>query len=715
MYVLLSMLGEWIELPVECGLEQDASGRLRQLSVKGEALSAARKLADALTAVGLPVDRLEVVDVEGQSEIRFDLDVTSNRPDCLGHLGVARELSVILDRPFKRPEMPCLAWIEGEQEAGCVRIEDAEGCDQYVGLRIREVEVRPSPDWLRRRLLALGQRPIHNVVDATNLVLFELGQPLHAFDADCLEGGWIHVRRARTGERIVTLDGLERELGEEILVIADGERAVAVAGVMGGQETAVSSSTRNVFLESAHFQPRRIRRAARMLALGTEASYRFERGTDPAICKEAALRCAALLTELGGGRLEVPGYAVQVNPLPRLDWELELEQLERFAGRSFELPTVKRIFAFLGFEPVEKGPGRLVGKVPSFRLPDFVARPGEPGSQPLAEAQDLYEEVLRHVGLDAIPSTLPNLGGADSGWHVGFVRRRKAQDVLRALGLAETISWSFQSEKQDQSFPRLREEGPAVRVANPISDRHTVLRRSLLPHLVEAAVFNLRHGASAVRLFEVGCLFPGKEAEEVEAIAWIAGGRSEVLWDREPELDLFTVKGWGECLLRVLGVRSFLVEPAELPGVVPTTGGWWCLSNGSRIGWFGRLLEVEGTVPLFAGEVLLSELGPAEPPAVKAPPRLPAVVADYTLLHPLSVSWKEIAAVVTSWQRPPCEGFVLLDRYRGPQVPEGWVATTLRCTYRALDRALTQEEVNAVQAELAELLEERFGRRAFAS
>ncbi len=712
MYVLLSCLGEWIDLPAACGVERDSTGRARQVSAASEALRAARQLADALTRVGLAVEGVELLDLEGQQEIRFDIDVTSNRPDCLGHLGIARELSAILDQPLIEPKLPPSSWVEGSGEVGCVRIEDLTGCDRYVGLEIREVEVRPSPDWLRRRLLALGQRPIHNIADATNLVLFDLGQPLHAFDLDRLEGGSIRVRRAAPRERLVTLDGVERELHEELLVIADDKRPVAVAGVLGGEETAVSASTRNLFLESAHFEPRLIRRASRFLGVTTDASQRFERGADWGICRLAALRCAALIAELAGGNLELPGLEVRIGTHPELGWELQLEQLERFAGQSLCLASVKRILARLGFEPRELGRGRLVGTVPSFRLPDFTPRPSsEPGGPLVAEAQDIYEEVLRLVGLDTLPATLPTLRGTDPGENRSLARRRRAQDVLVALGLAETISWSFQSEEQDRCLPRLRESGPAVRIANPISDRHTVLRRSLVPHLLEAAQFNLRHDAGAVRLFEVGCLFPGADSEEVEAVAWIAGGRSEVLWDREPELDLFRVKGWGERLLEAVGVREFEVEPGDLPGVVAQTGGWWCLPHGNRIGWFGQLVDQEGGVSLFAGEVLLSACEDRGLRRVVAPPRLPGIVADTTIVHPVSVRWSQLAAAVAEWKRAPLESFQLLDRYRGPQIPEGWVATTLRCTYRAPDRALTQEEVNEVHGQLAQQLELRFGRR----
>lgn len=710
MYALLSWLGEWVELPRECGVERGESGRARQASAGAREMRAARELADALTNVGLAVDGVEALEIEGAWEIRLELDVTSNRPDCLGHLGIARELSAILDRPLSVPDLPPGDWLEGDRGAGPVRIEDPEGCDRYAALVVRDLKIGPSPDWLRRRLLAVGQRPIHNVVDATNYVLFELGQPLHAFDWDRIEGPEIRVRRARAGERLRTLDGVDRELGSETLVIADRLRPVALAGILGGEATAVTGATRAVLLESAHFQPGLVRRGARRLGLHTDASHRFERGTDPEICRLAALRCAALLREAAGGRIVEPGFEVRTGERRRLRWELDCDRLARFSGKALDEETVRRILTRLGFEPVSVRPGLLSGFVPSFRGPDFTPRPG-PSGEPLAEAQDLYEEVLRHVGFDGLPSTLPSLGGADPGGSGAEKRRRKVQDLLASFGFAETISWSFQSVEQDRRFPKLCGDGRPVELANPLSERHAVLRRSLVPQLVEAALHNLRHEQRRVRLFEVGSLFSSAEAEELEAVALVAGGRSEILWDREPEIDLFHVKGWGEALFQLLGVEGLRSEPAELAGVASGTGGWWRSPAGTPLGWFGRILEEESPIPLFVAEALLSGLELGSPRRVEAPPRLPGISADYTLVHPAGVRWQAVAGELGAWVRPPLERFVLLERYRGPQLPPDCVATTIRCFYRAPDRALTQDEVNAVHAQLALHLEGRFGRK----
>ncbi|HSM52525.1 MAG TPA: phenylalanine--tRNA ligase subunit beta, partial [Thermoanaerobaculia bacterium] len=464
------------------------------------------EVAARLTAIGHSVEGIEG---EGESAI-LDVDVTTNRPDRMNHRGLARELAAALGRPLRPlPEPPPTP--EAPAPVG-VAIEAPGDCSRYVALVLEGVAVGPSPEWLARRLAAIGLRPINNVVDVTNYVLWDLGQPLHAFDLDRLADGEIRVRRARAGERLVTLDGVERSLHPEVLVIADRDRPVALAGIMGGRESEVGPATRRVLLESAHFDRRRTRLAARALGMHTDASHRFERGADPEICRVAAERAAALLAACAGARLA--GSACEERACATAEFRRRLEgtRLDALSGAPVPAASVEGWLAALGFGPRRTLDGEAwEGEIPSFRAADFEPRIAEREGRPIAEAwpADLYEEVLRLHGLDRIPSTLPRLAGPDAGRDETHRSRERLRDHLAYCGLAEAIHFAFHDRAADARFPGVGDVGEPVALANPISERYTVLRRSLLPSLVETAGFNCRRGAATVRLFETGRLFPG--------------------------------------------------------------------------------------------------------------------------------------------------------------------------------------------------------------
>ena len=690
-------------------------------------LEAPQTLADQLTAAGLAVESIaELVPGVGARGFAFEVEVTSNRPDAMCHFGLARELAVILGRPLRRSEVPAFASAVTDGASGAVTLVDPEGCPRYVARAIRGVRVGPSPEWLVERLEAIGSRSINNVVDATNYVLWELGQPLHAFDLATIPAGEdrdqreIRVRRAFQGERLTTLDGKERALDPEILVIADRAKAIGLAGIMGGLVTEVTAKTTDVLLESAHFDRRRVRIGAKRLQLHTDASHRFERGVDFELCDEASRRCAALIQELAGGRVDALATDAIARQPPRVAWTLEAAALERFAGIEIGDTEIEAILGGLGFAPERQSPAaerRWQGVVPGWRAGDFEPRRSG-ASAGEAYPQDLFEEILRHVGYARIPATLPLLGGVDAGSNRAHERAGHARDLLAALGYAETIHYAFQPREWDARFPVV--EGPGeigvepLALANPLSERYAVLRRSLVPNLVAGAESNANYGAAGVRLFEVGHLFPGGQAQETsnerEAIAWVAGGESGGKWDARPEIDLFAAKGVGEALFDALGARPFAVESAELPGLVAGTGAHWRGEDGTAVGWFGRVASTELPFALFAGEVLLDRLPKVRAKqAVVSPPRLPGVSADLTLTHPLSLTWAELAFAIESADVDLLVGFRLKERYQGAGVPAGAVATTITFDYHGGDRSLTQEEVNTRHAALQAELEQRFG------
>ncbi len=689
----------------------------------------ARDLGRRLTSAGLAVEQV----VPRGGDLLLDVEVTTNRVDAMCHVGLAREIAVVLDEPLLRPPAQPAESVEPAAELAQVEVEDWEGCPHYVARVVRGVTVGPSPEWLRRRLEAIGQRPINNVVDVTNYVLWELGQPLHAFDLGRLAGRRVVVRRARPGESLVTLDGALRALDGETLVIADAERPVALAGVMGGADSEVTAATRDVLLESAHFDRRRVRKTARRLGLHTDASHRFERGTDPEGCLEAAGRAARLLSEVAGG--VVAHGAIDRRSSEAPSWTprgfLDLGLLAAFAGAEVPRADVKRWLTGLGFRLRALDEAVWEVTVPSWRAFDIEPQPSEEGKEGQVYPADLYEEVLRLYGYDRVPPALPAIAGPDAPPDRRAARRRRLRDHLAACGYAEAVNLAFVDQALDRAYPSLRPSAPALELANPLSERLSLLRRSLVPGLVESARFNQRRGAPAVELFEVGrVFFPAAGAargsepplpEQPEVVALVCGGRRGTPWDhrspaREPsrlgarDLDLFDLKGALESLAETAGA-PLEARPADLPGLARGVAAELLL-RGELVGFMGQLAAEEG-YPLFAAELLVEPLTASDAAlAVTPPSRLPGVAADFTLTHRIETAWAEIERAVRQASPPDLVSFGLKDRYRGPGVPEGAVNTTLAFLYNAGDRSLTQEEVNERQMALNRELERRFGWRA---
>ncbi|HEX4952473.1 MAG TPA: phenylalanine--tRNA ligase subunit beta [Thermoanaerobaculia bacterium] len=664
----------------------------------------ANELAARLTAAGFSVEHQETVG----TDTVLDIEVTTNRVDAMCHFGLAREVATLYDRPLRSPAASLTEDPEPTAGAITLHLDHPDGA-RYAARIIRGVTVAPSPAWLVERLAALGLRSINNVVDVTNYVLWELGQPLHAFDLATLGGATIRVRRARAGEELVTLDGQKRALDPDVLVIADAERPIGLAGVMGGLETEVTATTRDVLLESAHFNPKAVRRGARKLGMHTDASHRFERGADPGACAAALDRAAHLLQELAGGRV-LAGVA-DARFVPEQSWllhgTLDLARLVRFLGVDVAAQQVECWLAGLGFELTPAGEGRYTVTVPTWRYYD--CHPLRPSGE-VWEA-DLFEEVARLHGLDAIPSTLPRLVGAEPPASVAVRRRRVVKSYLAASGFAEAINFAFHDPESAQALPCLRPGSPPLALANPVSDRYSVMRRSLSVGLVENGRFNQRRGAGSVRLFEVGAVFverPGERfPQEIETVGLIAGGVVGSPWQGGRSLDFHDVKGVLETLAERFG-RRLEARPAVLPGLLEGATAELSL-DGRSAGYLGRLAE-EGSFALFLAELELEALG--EPPAaqrVTTPSRYPAIEADLTLNHPLEVSWAQLEVAIREGASPLLVAFELKDRYQGPGLRPGTVNSTLSFRYVAEDRSLTQEEVNHNQEALAARLAETLG------
>ncbi len=674
------------------------------------------ELARRLTGAGLAVEGVEET---ASGDTVLDVDVTTNRVDAMNHLGVAREVAVLTGRELTAPEVALAEAPEPTSEAVRIEIEAPELCSRYAARVIRGVTVGPSPEWLGRRLRAIGLRPINNVVDVTNYVLWETGQPLHGFDLAKIDGDpipMIRVREARPGERLVTLDGAERKLAPGMLVIADARRPVALAGVMGGAASEVTGATRDVLLESAWFDPASVRSTAKALGMHTDASHRFERGVDPELQARAARRAAALIAELGGGRVLAGTLDVLAPDRERRHARpailLDLDRLDAFGGVPVPEGKPTEWLRGLGFEVEPAAERKLSVTVPPWRLGD------------VSEAADLYEEVLRILGLDLIPSTLPALGEPDAPPTPRQRLRARVRRVLAASGFAEAIDYAFYSDEDAAAFPALGEgaadEAP-VRLENPLSELYAVMRRSLLPGLVASARFNTRRGAGAVRLFELGTVFGRGEDGEVterESVGLVCGGTLGTPWEGTEALDLFHLKGVLEAVaadagLEAAGPNGLLARPARLAGLRDGAAAELRV-GGRRRGILGRVAASDEAFPLWVAEI---ELAALEVPAdelersleVVPPPRLPGIEVDLTLTHSLDVPWAEIEAAIREAAAPELARFGLKDRYRGEGVPPGAVNTTIAFLYHGGERQLTQDEVNTHQQALSRRLAERFG------
>lgn len=651
----------------------------------------------------------------------LDVNAPANRGDCLGHLGLARELCALLGGrlvpPAVGPDLEALAADLDAAQLASVTIADPAGCPRYVARVIDGLTVRPSPRRFAQRLRAVGVRPISNLVDVTNYVLFELGQPLHAFDWHQVRGAAIDVRRARPGERMTTLDGNERVLVPDDLLICDAERPVALAGVMGGADSEVSPSTTRVVLESASFEPRSIRRTARRLQLPSEASQRFERGVDPELAPLAAARAAVLMARLGGGRIARGVVDAYPRPPARVSVPLRHARVQSLIGAPIGAAECEAALRRLGCEVVADGDAHWAVTPPSARAD-------------LAREVDLIEDILRVHGYGNVPATLPALRTGPARL-VDDVADR-ARRTLAAAGLAEAITFGFHSRERGAALglPAADRRAHPVAVRNPMSAEQAVMRTSLVPNLLAAAARNASFGIADVALFEVGAVFLRKEGqpldgeptelcdEPLHAAGVLAGARPRWLGPAQA-WDYFDAKGLIEHLARTLGAgtsRPLRFEAAtDIVYLHPGVAARVLDADGRVIGEVGEVhpavrerLGVEA--PVFLFDLALGMLAPPRPAQMRAVPRFPASARDVSLLLDDKIPAARVGDVIaTSAQRMSLalvESVRLAEEYRDPaRLGAGKKSMLWSITYRAPDRTLTDAEVDAAhEAIVARLL-----------
>ncbi|GJQ24359.1 hypothetical protein BIY37_03330 [Candidatus Brocadia sapporoensis] len=643
-----------------------------------------QELADQLTGAGLVVADVKPV----EDDFCLDIEVTSNRPDCLGVIGIAREVAAIVGESVRFPETNFITTDNGISQAVAVSVEDPIFCPRYTARVIYHLTVKPSPEWMQKRLRCIGLRPVNNIVDITNYVMMETGQPLHAFDLDKIAEQKILVRKARIGEEIVALNGARRALFPDMLVIADGKKPVAIAGIMGGKETEVSETTRNILLESAQFEPGQVRRTSRSLGIASDSSYRFERGTDYESVDFASQRAARLIKDCSGGEIASVAFDIKSERHEAKKITLRLKRLHAILGLEIKRDVTLDILKNLSFKILHDDDNFIEVEVPGFRSDVY-------------REIDLIEEVARIYGYDRIPvkTSISVRGNRKNTYE--FVAANVLQ-FLMGLGFYEVKTFSIVDTSPLQTV-NLWSDRENVEIVNPLRQEESRLRVSLLPGLINVKRYNLNHGTEQVKIFEIAKVYlaGSKLPQEKNCLSLLT------------DTDFLTLKGVIESLLRNLGI----VLPCE-----------WLSFSESRLFRDGRAARIQ------IGNDLLGFIGEAGPELelktasclaemdldllversnfikrYQDIPQYPAVFRDLAILVNEEVTWSSIEKYIIDTKVGFLKEIKFLDIYRGKQVPAGKKSIAFNLCFQARDRTLKGEEVDNAQQTIINALNRALG------
>ncbi|MDP8229553.1 MAG: phenylalanine--tRNA ligase subunit beta [Candidatus Gorgyraea atricola] len=664
------------------------------------------KVQQALTMTGLEVT--SVINIE--KDHIMDIEITPNRPDCLSVMGVARELAAAIDSSLKVPASIKKAYMKKGSGRGSAKVEvlDKKACPRYVGCIIKNVKVGPSPQWLVERLNAVGVRSVNNIVDITNYVLFETGQPLHAFDLDKLEGGKIIVRKTKKGESIVAIDGVKRELEPGMLIIADANSPVAIAGIMGGKHTEISEKTKTILLESAYFDPVIVRKAQRKLSLASESSYRFERGVDFGMILAASVRAQEMIKEIAGGRLKGTLTDVGGKVLNEKEIELDIDEIPRVLGIEIISTDIMDIFKRLDLNPVKKGKSKILVRCPSYR-------------QDLENGIDLIEEIARLYGYDKIPSKIPEFTiqkTYEEEKKSELLLAKELKNILCSLSLNEIVTYTLASRSSIEALG-ISLDG-LVRLQNPLSSNQEFMRPSLISEMLEVVSWNLNRGNSPIQLFEMSKIYlKGQEAGEVsEKMRLSIGmcGSTKGNWkDRPRDLEFFDLKGVVETFLPSIGIMDYKIEKAE--SFIFRDEISICIKIDKDI--IGVAGEVKPSIARKFGikqKVYLAEIDMEKilqyaqlQRKFMALPRYPSIKRDISILVDDSVSAEGIFDLIKKQGNELVRSVDVFDLYKGQQIQEGKKSLAYTVEYRSDEKTLKDEEVIQIHKNIQDSLVKELG------
>ncbi len=665
-----------------------------------------RALADILTMSGSEVKSMSR---EG-NDVVFDIEVTPNRSDCLSYLGIAREISALTSKRITLPRMTCTT--PKKCRRAPVAINAKNLCPRYTARLITDVRVGHSPQWLKKKITAMGLRPVNNVVDILNYILFETGQPMHAFDYDRLDGGKVAVRRARAGEKIILINNAQKELTPDMLVIADARRPVALAGIMGGLETEVGIGTKNILLESALFDPVTVRRTAHALALSSESSYRFERGVDPAMVSRASDRACLLIRELCGGRIQGVTDAGARRPKKRR-LAMRLERMREVLNVSLSEPQVRRILSSLGIVPSgRQKKGVLSVAIPSYR--DDIC----------AEA-DLVEEVARIYGYSNIEKTIPAVVPKPERKNTLWKTRERIRSYMVSAGFSEVITYALTATALQQRFPGTPADD-VITVKNALNSEQEAMRYSLVPGMLAAVARNIHYGSVNLKLFEIGAVyrksfFSKKTWYEKKAMAFLMTGELPFDWQRTPAmkntaLTLFDQKGVLAGALESLGLDASLIRIGSAPAHREDAGMPEIRYRDKAIGFFtslrrGFLKSCDIDQKVHVAEIILDDIAPCIvlEKSFAVISNYPSVFRDISLMAPRTMPFDVLCAVAYRHGHDLVTRVMLRERYIGEQIESGNQGIFLRLEYQRDDRTLTSDEVDAVHREIRNALSREEG------
>jgi phenylalanyl-tRNA synthetase beta chain len=687
-----------------------------------------RQLAEGLTSIGIAV---EGISGEGANTV-FEMEIGTNRPDAMNHYGVAREAAALYKISLKALEFSAAkaAQINSQHNAAPKRsstqkqesraagvapfqidIQDKEGCARYTAQIARDVKIKSSPEKIASRLALVDQRAINNVADASNYTLWEMGHPTHAFDLDLLEGGKIIIRRARPGETLKTLDGIDRKLSPDDLIIADAKKPVALAGVMGGFDTMITEKTRNVLIESAWFDPVAVRKTAKRHGLHTDASHRFERGADAATPVACAL-VAERIIESGGGELAGDEIDAVARDLEQAPVKIRTAQVQRILGAKLEVHEIVAILKRLGFDLVpEPGPEpEFLVRIPSWRLD-------------IEREIDLIEEIARLHGYNNFPNTLPAFSGAVIE-NPNAAKEARLRSSLLALGYDETVSLSFISHEDAETFSDL----PLIELANPLSEEASLMRSSLVPGMLDMVAYNLNRGTENVRLFEMGDVYEasGNGAAEHRRIclgATLSALQHDIpqgsLLDKskdESRLDVFrSFKGDVATLLGNFQRKALTFDSEAGEYYQPGTSAR-ALLDGEPVAQFGQLASPVAAARKLRHDVFIAEIfadrlyaRPWRELLYRPLPKFPAVERDFSFVFKDEITFNKIRAAIHEIHLKDLCSFTPIEIFRGGSVPGGSYSILLRAKFQSFARTLREDEVNDWSAKIVDALQQLGG------